>query len=188
MKAIGMFVALVLALGMTGVAFAHWSQIIYIEGTVETGTVCVGWLDWENSDNEWLGKDVGSVAVWLEDVKGTHETDNIYETLVIELNNVYPSYEAYIEVEIANGGTIPVNLVHFDIENIVDTENLLDYIYIDIENCDWPGFPQIDPCQTVSATIYIHILQGTEPNLCPENATATFEGHLVFNQWNYTPT
>lgn len=186
-KAIGMFVALILALGMTGVAFAHWSQIIYIEGSVKTGTVSVGWVGFENWDNEWFGKDVGSVAVSLKDVKGTHNENNIYETLVIELNNVYPSYKAYINVEIANGGTIPVNLVDFDIENVVDSENLLDYLSIDIIDCGWPDFPQIDPCDTVWATIYIHVEQEVDNSVCPQNATATFEGHLVFNQWNYTP-
>ena len=96
-KAMGMFAALALAMAMTGVAYAHWSQIIYIEGTVETGEVCVGWSYCDNYDEEYLGKDVGSVAVRLEDVKGTHNGDNIYETLVIELNNVYPCYYAEID-------------------------------------------------------------------------------------------
>ena len=183
-KGMGMFAALALALAMTGVAYAHWSQTIYIKGTVETGTVCVGWVGFDNWDYEYLGKDVGSVNVWLEDVKGTHETDNIYETLVMELNDVYPSYEAYIEVEIANGGTIPVNLVDFDIENIVDPDNLMDFVYCELLDLYWPDFPQIDPCQTVDALIYIHIEQQVGENVCPQGATATFDGYLVFDQWN----
>lgn len=188
-KAMGMFAALALAMAMTGVAYAHWSQIIYIEGTVETGTVSVGWVYFENWDDEWLGKDVGSVGVWLKDVKGTHNGDNIYETLVIELNNVYPSYEAYIYVEIANGGTIPVNLVDFDIYPTSDPDNLMDYVYWEIDDWYWPNFPQIDPCETVWKEIYIHIEQLRDPpwdnTICPQNATATFEGYDEFVQWNY---
>ena len=188
-KAMGMFAALALAMAMTGVAYAHWSQIIYIEGTVETGEVTVGWLSADNDDDEYLGKDVGSVVVRLEGVKGTHETDNIYETLVIELNNVYPSYEAEITVEIANGGTIPVNLVDFDIYPVSDNDNLLDYLDWEITYVDWPDCPQIDPCETVEADIVIHIEQLRDPpwdnTICPQNATATFEGYLEFVQWNY---
>jgi len=127
-KAIGMFAALILALGMTGVAFAHWSQTIYIEGTVETGTVCVGWVYVDYEDYEYLNKDVGEVDAWLDDPKGWHIEDEIFGTLVVDLINVYPSYEAYIYVEIANGGTIPVNLVDFDIGPVSDPDDLIRFV------------------------------------------------------------
>jgi len=186
-----MFVALLLALGISGLAYAHWSQTIYIEGSVETGTVCVGWVDVDYEDYEYLGKDVGKVDARLEDLKGTHNGDNIYETLVVELDNVYPSYEAWIYVEIANGGSIPVNLVDCDIEPVSDPDNLLRFVDCWIDDGDWPDYPQLDPCQTAWAVIGIHILQEVwnddlgEYENCPQDATATFAGYLTFVQWNY---
>lgn len=189
-KAIGMFVALLLALGMSGLAYAHWSQIIYIDGTVETGTVCVGWLYVDYEDDEYLGKDVGEVDAWLDDPKGEHDGDTIYETLVVDLVNVYPCYESYIYVEIANGGSIPVNLVDCDIEPVSDPDNLIRFVDCWIDDGEWDNYPQIDPCETAWAIIGIHILQEVwdeelgENVTCPENATATFEGYLTFDQWN----
>lgn len=189
-KAIGMFAALFLALGMTGIAFAHWSQTIFIKGSVETGTVCVGWVYVDYEDYEYLGKNVGEVNAWLEDPKGVHYEDTIYETLVVDLINVYPSYVAYIDVEIANGGTIPVNLVDCDIGPVSDPDDLIRFVDCWIDEGEWIGYPQIDPCQTVWAVIGIHILQEVwddelgENVTCPENATATFAGYLTFDQWN----
>lgn len=190
-KAMGMFAALILALGMSGLAYAHWSQTIYIEGTVETGELVVGFVDYDYWDDEYLGKDVGDIYVDLVDWKGLHEEDDLYEKIVIELTDVYPSYEAWIEVSIANGGSIPVNLVDFDIENIIDPDGLMDYVDVQIINYDWPLYPQLDPCDTATALIYIHILQEVwddglgEWVTCPQNATATFDGYLTFNQWNW---
>lgn len=192
-KAIGMFAALILALGMSGLAYAHWSQTIYIEGSVETGTVCVGWLDVDYEDYEYLYKDVGEVDAWLEDLKGWHIEDPIYETLVVELNNVYPSYEAYIYVEIANGGTIPVNLNDCDIYPVSDPDDLIRFVDCWVDEDYWPDYPQLDPCDTAWAVIGIHIMQEVwdeglgEWVTCPEDATATFAGYLTFDQWNYTP-
>lgn len=183
-KIVGVFTALMVALAMTGVAFACWSQTIYVEGTVETGTVCVGWSDVDSWDNEYLGKDVGSVDAQLENVKGFHGETLIYETLVINLSNVYPGYEAWIEVSISNGGTIPVNLVDFDISPVEDPENLLKHVYWDIIDVEWENFPQIDPCQTVTAWICIQIIQEVDGQECPQDASATFAGYLTFCQWN----
>ena len=43
MKKIGILcLALVLALGSLGIGFAHWSDQLYVEGTVNTGEVLVG--------------------------------------------------------------------------------------------------------------------------------------------------
>ena len=187
-KIIGVFAALMVALAMTGVAYACWSQTIFIEGTVETGYVCVGWSDVYTEDEWNVTKDVGEIDAWLEDQKGWHIDTPIYETLVVELSNVYPSYEAYIEVDISNGGTIPVDLVDFGLYPVSDPDELLRFVNWYINYVDWPGCPQIDPCQTVTVGVYIHIMQeiwdGEEWVTCPQDATATFAGYLTFNQWN----
>jgi hypothetical protein len=186
-KMVAFFAALMIALMVAGFAYAHWSQTIYIEGTVESGTVRVGWLDVDYMDAEYLDKDVGGVDAYLVDVKGDHDGDPIYERLVVELSNVYPSYEAYLEISIANGGTIPVNLVDFDIGPVSDPDGLLPFVYWDIDHVDWSDYPQIDPCQTVTIGVYIHILQEVSGVICPQGASATFVGYLTFDQWNYVP-
>ena len=189
-KAIGMFAALMLALGMSGLAYAHWSQTIFIEGSVETGTVSVGWLSVYSEDSDDYDKDIGEVEVRLEDQKGMHGTDPIYGKVVIDLTTVYPCYEAYIDVSIANGGSIPVNLVDCDIVPVSDPDGLVDFIDCEIVEIDWLDYPQIDPCQTATAYIIIHILQEVWDEVngvwvtCPQGATATFAGYLTFNQWN----
>lgn len=193
-KIIGVFAALMVALAMTGVGFACWSQTIYIEGSVETGEVCVGFVDTDCYDVE--DKEVGDVSCDLEDWKCyTEEHGDAYETLEITLSNVYPSYLAYCDITIVNCGTIPVNLVDFDIDAVSDPDGLLDFVDWWIEDYSWPDCPQIDPCDEVTVTIGIHIIQWVDFNedeiedpeeICPEGATATFEGYLEFCQWNET--
>ena len=179
-----MFAVLMVALAMTGVAYACWSQTLYIHGVIQTGTLCVGFVGCDNSDNEYLDKDIGHVCCRLEGLKGTHGADNCYENLIIELENVYPGYYAEIEIEVANCGTIPVNIVDADIYPVSDPDNLLDFVDWWLCGCNWPGFPQLDPCENASFTICIEILQDVGMNECPQNATATFEGYIEFVQWN----
>lgn len=149
---------------------------------METGRVSVGWSDVDYEDVE-LDKDVGCVEAWLEGPKGAHRENTIYENLIIELTNVYPSYEARIRVEIANGGSIPVKLVGFGLSPVDDPDNLLRFVDCWIENAYWEKYPQLDPCQRAWAVIGIHI----KDNNCPQGATATFEGCLEFVQWNMAP-
>ena len=195
-KTVGMFVALILALGMTGVAFAHWSQTLYISGTVETGELVVGFINIDDNDDgvdPGYTKDVGDTVVELETWKGTHLENDLYETAVITITDAYPSYSVTVTVYVANGGTIPVNA--YGITEPVITGDLAPWVEIlayDI-NLPWPHtYPQIDPCDVVSAWVTIHIAQEAEtsPEVwenCPENASATITASMEFVQWNWSP-
>jgi len=196
-KTVGMFAALIIALAMTGVAFASWSQIITISGTVETGELVVGFVDIMDDDDgtdPGYTKDVGDTVVSLETVKGQHLEDDLYETAVITITDAYPSYSVTVTVYVANGGTIPVNA--YGITDPVITGELAPWVEItgyDI-NLPWPGgYPQIDPCDEVSAWVTIHILQWVDLNqdgletpeeICPMNSTATITTTIEFVQWN----
>ena len=128
-KAIGMFVALILALGMTGVAFAHWSQILSIEGTVKTGELCVGIRDVGTSDPGTtldkmfdsdtatiiqLSKDVGKAESLNGVPKCMHLDMQYYEDITFTVTDAYPQYYWEEEIKIANCGDIPVKLASIE--------------------------------------------------------------------------
>jgi len=114
-KAMGMFAALIVSLAMTGVAFAHWSDMVYIEGQVKMGDFLVGWLDIKYcEDSDDFDKDVADVDCWLEDPEDSvhHEPpQTVWHTLVIEVTNAYPQYWAFCKVNLKNAGTIPAHIV-----------------------------------------------------------------------------
>lgn len=97
-----LFTALLLGLTLSGVAYAHWSKIIYIDGKVDTGkfhlTPFVTNYWWELQEKE--------VAYW-----GV-ETDwcGADNTIDIELKNVYPCTGIHIDFMLLNDGTIPAGL------------------------------------------------------------------------------
>ena len=103
---------------VTGVAFAHWSESLYISGSVATGVLDwqftfvtaeddqVGENDWNCGDNfvpvpYLVDKDVGMTTATIEDP----------HTVEVTLSNVYPCYWTSVSVYAKNTGTIPL---HFE--------------------------------------------------------------------------
>jgi len=118
-------IVLMLALLTVGFAYAHWSQILYIEGTVDTGSFTVGIIEKSCAekyydpntgtyeDGEWEGKDVGKIVKceW-----GQLKTDPItgksgYDSVVVEIENAYPCYRVHVTICISNLGTVPAHIV-----------------------------------------------------------------------------
>jgi hypothetical protein len=81
MKKIGFLVlAVVLAIGALGIGYASWTDTIYIDGTVGTGSVCVEWNqtgDWDSScpvdDNYYVGPGNGDVNLDVAAITGDTE-------------------------------------------------------------------------------------------------------------------
>jgi len=142
MKKFGLLcLALVLALGALGVGYAAWTDTVYINGTVNTGEVCMSlvcpfsYLDNGESPDE-TGYLVGTSdpsADWNASSTGTaafvnnpvHMTKNVgwittncddltspIEEVTITLHNMYPCYYNHISFGITNCGTIPIKLDH----------------------------------------------------------------------------
>ena len=153
MKKIGIIcLTLVLALGTLGVGYAHWSQTIYIDQTVMTGTLCWGFQEgtleaikdtnvpppnqdpanWDWSSNVGffgppfqLDKNVGYVEVSLEEDKGcVHQGYKLFAKAKVTFHNVYPCYYNDIHVWVANGGTIPIKVEEIKITDSSGTTNL----------------------------------------------------------------
>ena len=182
-KAIGLFTALILALSMSGIAYAHWSEVLTITGVVETGEVCLEFTDvYVEIDQD---KEVASVEYDLIDTDG----DGSYDKLELDLLNTYPCCWIYIEIDIHNCGSIPVHLTDWGFTSVVDPDGLLPFI----DECYWvdgpDGFPpQIHPCETITIYKYIHIMQEDGAgNTCPEDAELTYTYELDFIQWNLAP-
>ena len=122
-KMMATFAVLMMALSVAGFAYAHWSDMVYIEGTVEMGDFLVGWLDikeCEDIDLYWpVPKEVATLTCDLQDPEtGVHHIDpetglpeTVYHTLVVTVENAYPQYEAYCKVNLKNAGTIPAHIV-----------------------------------------------------------------------------
>ena len=161
-KAIGMFAALVLALAMTGVAVAHWSETLKINGTVNTGVLDAEWSVGESWDDEPENKDVSSITCWVDE-------ENAHK-LHVKVTNAYPCINYYQEIDIHNTGTIPLHI------------NGITVVAPDCITVVMPGWEnvQLHPSETVEGTLVVHVEQCAE-----ENTTYEFEVTVIVNQWNY---
>ena len=128
-KIVLMPLMLMLALGISGVAFAHWSDMVYIEGTVEMGSLTLAFdyveppdcdeYHWDPTHEfkipgEYLGKDVGNCSARYDDVvEDVHSKKLGYKTLNIEVNNAYPQYIVHTTFKLHNIGTIPIDIVEY---------------------------------------------------------------------------
>ena len=129
--------ALVLALGLGGVAYASWTDEVVITETVNTGDVLVGIVDVETDDagapgtpgdpgSYFIGdldpgvqqgviveynKNVAqalSVNTGAEVIDRNSAATGFYKSITETINNGYPSYAPTVTIEIKNLGTIPV--------------------------------------------------------------------------------
>jgi hypothetical protein len=208
MKRIGLIcLALVFALGALGVGYAHWSDEVYIEGTVEMGDFLVGWEDIlleEDSDDD--DKDVCDMLCTLEDPEtGVHHVpvQTVYHTLVVHIDNGYPQFWGLNKVTIKNAGTIPAHIV----DVIVTPGNgLTSVVVADVDTngnpIDWElsgpegavldlvltkqetGLSlicnQLDPCLAEPVDVWVEIKQdGAE-----ECHTYEFSVTIIAVQWN----
>lgn len=150
MKKIGLIcLAVVLAVGALGIGFAHWSQTLFIEGTVETGELIVGirdngvndpgldpGFDRVKSEQVYYDKDVASITSTNVDEKCKHTNPAInngvetqyYHKEVITITNAYPSYAPGWTTLFANAGTIPVKLESYNLDPVL---------------ADWPAWIEL---------------------------------------------
>jgi hypothetical protein len=114
--------ALVLALGALGVGYASWTDTIFVTGTVDTGTVLLGFSKTMCSEQpEFEGKDwVASIDCYLTgdmlcqiDYAGVPR--QAYREAEFVLTNAYPCWQTAVVVDVCSCGTIPVKITELTI-------------------------------------------------------------------------
>ena len=175
-----------LAASMVGVSYALWDKYLYIQGTIDTGTVEAIWTDVSGGDYgtqldpeygpaQYKDKHVG----WTDLVEGLQS-----DKLVIKLHNAYPCYYIDYEIEWTYIGTVPAHLVAVNIipENFVlssaygadDGE-----IWIDIPFVEQDIGEQFHLSEGAAWSLKIHVEQPAK-----QNWEYRFSIELVFEQWN----
>jgi len=119
-KIMATFAVLMIALSVLGVVYAHWSDLIRINGTVDMGSLTFGFTsiimceDGKMVDGQIVKpepKPVGDVKCELgESEIDPHSGKTVYKKLWITLTNAYPEYVAQCTYTLDNGGTIPLDV------------------------------------------------------------------------------
>jgi hypothetical protein len=176
-KIMATFAILMIALGVAGFAYAHWSAYLYVVGSIETGDVGVEWSIENFYDKEYEGKDVAELDVWIDQGGVLH----------IEISNAYPCYEFWIKLDVHGTGSVPAKYLGYQITELNDPQGILQFLDLDVD-CD--GLEQIHYCEEGYIYIYGHFLQeisnpdNGQPLTLPQGASASFEIGLEFANWN----
>ncbi|MEM0096760.1 MAG: hypothetical protein QW660_09055 [Candidatus Bathyarchaeia archaeon] len=182
-KLMATFAILMLALGIAGFAYAHWSEYLWLEGEVTTGKLC---MEWSLKYEVWPGN--------LKDLDGDGQVDDpvaivghefvdedkdgCYEGLVVWVKNAYPSLWIRGVLDVHNCGTIPARLDVYKITIEGEPKGWWEK-GIELET-ELSGNPeQIDPCDSLCLNFYIHFTQDA-----PENAWLKLYIDLTFVNWN----
>ncbi len=185
-QGLGIFVVIIVILGMTGVAYAHWSETLHVSGTVKTGELDAKWSAGPSWDTEPPEKDASSIECYLDPEDGTGHT------LIVEIKNAYPSIDYYQLIDLHNTGTIPLHVWSVDIDDgempdgatieILDVDDVdvpdefQDHVTseLDIKPCE-----QIHPGETAYGVIHIHL-----PQSAGQGTEYSFSATLITVQWN----
>jgi hypothetical protein len=196
MKKLGIIaLALVVALGALGVGYAHWQQTLYIEGTVNTGTYCVGFFEASTTDpcvavcdpgtigpnpggngtiDEGYTKNVGCVNATPVDEKDCCLDNKIaYEKLEIMVCNAYPSYTANITFSLKNCGSIPGEVESLKITKLGTT-------VVDIELVSGAAYTAVDLTGDGTDDMEIKYVAASPSQIDPCNTTCGYKILLHF--------
>ena len=196
---------MVLMLGLLsmGIAYAHWSQILDIEGSVASGDLDWEFADWSAEDtvpgeNDYNCRDnfAGPTPYkWQvdKDVGRTTITRTDPHTITLTLTNVYPSYWTAVSVYAHCTGSTPLVIAAVLIDGIEITEGD-PKIRLDLTGDDnydieiwWRESgvfgQQLENCDdSDEMSFWIHVLQDA-----PQDNTLEFTIGLVGVQWTEYP-
>lgn len=134
----------ILAISIVGIAYAHWSDSVQIEGIAEMGSLTLAFdyveppfcMEYHKDPvtgvlipGEYLDKDVGECDAYYDEyIMDVHSGKEGYKTMILNVSNAYPQYFVHTTFIVHNIGTIPIHLVEF---NLKDTTGELDFMWID---------------------------------------------------------
>lgn len=155
-----------------GTGYALWSENLYINGTINTGSLGAKMVLIDTYDNELTienntKKDVSNVtAVVSEDGS----------TMNVTVNNAYPCITYTVVFNVTNTGSIPLKI-------FVSSSNVPCCVTVTIDpNINYQNEIQLHPGESLQFTLTIHL-----SNSCSENAQYSFALTLFYHQWNEAP-
>ncbi len=177
MRLVYMVAALAVVLASIAAAYSMWSETLVVNANIDTGEVAVSFGEVACSDtgadpqlgdpfNNGEGKDVASCSYELAE----DENGNMVE-MTVTISNAYPGYEACIDFDVVNTGTIPVKLLSYEFEGVNETALTV--------SLEVPEDTQIHPEEASPYRLCIGVLQDAD-----ENSEYTFTLTLTFAQWN----
>jgi hypothetical protein len=184
---------LIIALAGLGLGYALWSEVLTIEGTVQTGEVDVGFsnhpprecvdVNGELTCPEPPEKAAAAncTVQWLgPDGDGTSDpSDDGYDQLMVTVEGMYPSWHCLVDFDVTNLGNVPVH-----IQEPEPTTDIPEWIVADFGPC-YEGVQLHQGESTGVCTIDIHFSNDQAP---PENSDPiTFGWTILAHQWNEEP-
>lgn len=190
-----------LGLLATGFAYAHWSETLYISGTVTTSE-----LDWEFVKNSFMCKDIG--LDWTCDpytmadvrqldknvgsttgVLSDSDADGDNDTLTITIDNAYPCYYNELSVKVHNNGIIALHTkqpvivwggqeISLPIGSVLVLKDVGGNDVLEIRWME-PAGDQIHPCEQREISFELHVLQGAS-----ESTAYTFTIKMPAVEWS----
>ena len=206
MKKIGLLsLALVLALGALGAAYAPWTDEVEINQVVHTGSLEIGVWGRVKLEDDWknvAGADRsfgGEIKFWKDfEFPDQEVAVPFYDSVTISIDNLYPCVWVREDFLIGVGGTVPVHLyMDFDFDFDEGLLECLEFVWKihhpDGETISGEGLErlgaalkdmQVHPCETIWIELGKHLLQceGRSQDL-NGSFTITVTGY----QYNYTP-
>jgi len=202
-KIMATFAVLMIALSVAGFAYAAWTDMVYIEGTVHMGELIVGWYDTTEFPLTWIEtingvpeadfvpyKDVCDAVITLSDPETSvhHEpVETVYKKMTITVDNAFPQWDLHINAYIKNAGTIPA-YIHpdFKIDMYDETdEESLEFVYNEEtgvgeiwDNGDDDTWGTADDVVIINFEV-VSDLQGAQIEPCTANP---FTIHIDFKQ------
>jgi hypothetical protein len=186
-KIAALFSALMITVVLAGVAYAHWTDSLIIEGEVNTGDIDVGlsacvWVHEEN----W--KPYGKVATAYVEVLDLAEPGPV-KHVKVTVENAYPSLEVIVIFDLKNYGSVPVALVEYNRYPGQDWDVAIEQLgegwYTDYYDGATPW--QLDPYDWCCGNTWYWWWHLHVTNDALQDTTYTFEADVVFWNWNEAP-
>jgi len=127
-------ILIMMAFAILGFAIAHWSDVIYINGTVHMGSMTLafkeieppveykrlpdGTLDPTEGGKPWV---CNTTSYLTRPIRDVHTNKTGYEKLWINITNAYPCYEVHQTFILHNIGSIALDVIDYNITDPTGT-------------------------------------------------------------------
>ena len=159
-KVSALFMAFIIAMSLMGLAYAHWSDIIRIEGIVKMAHIKMTIISYKNLTSQEI-EEYSTITSYLSD-------DG--HVLTLNCKNLKPCWFIWIGLKMQNQGSLPVSVK--SPEYSFDTYGFQDYF--EIEEYFYGPYPKEERPDNPIREVWDRIEVGEE---LLDNGTVTFTPH-----------